>query len=307
MLFVFFLTILFYSASTAKRRHVKRRISDIQPEEKSPALEIGREQEAKEKKKKKPGRSGAKILDRIQNELLLANISMKAEEFVVLWLVVTFIPSGITALFSFNALRSFGLLLIGGLVPLFVLKHKKKKRTTAFEVQLGDALVIMCNCLRSGLSLQQAIETISKEMEAPISVEFARVSGEIKYGNNLENALNNLVDRIKSSDLMITVSAINIQRQTGGNLSDLLDTISKTIKERIRIKSELRTITAQGRITGLVIGALPLMISAVLMVINPDYLSGFFTETLGKIMLAVAAVMEGFGFLLIRRIITIEY
>ncbi len=308
-LFAFFAALLISLALTKKKRHVQRRISAIQPEDKPAVVEVGEQKAKTEGKKKNRQRraTGIRLMDVIQNELMLANVAMKAEEFSVLWLVLTFVPSGLIMLFTFNAIRSIALLAIGGSVPIIILKIKKKKRTTAFEVQLGDALVIMCNCLRSGLSLQQAIETISKEMEAPISVEFARVINEIKYGNNLENALNNLVDRLKSPDLLITVSAINIQRQTGGNLSELLDTISKTIKERIRIKSELRSITAQGRMTGLIIGCLPMMIGAVLMVINPDYMSMFFTETIGKVMVAVAVTMESFGFLIIKKIITVKY
>ena len=144
-------------------------------------------------------------------------------------------------------------------------------------------------------------------MPAPIGIEFGRVCNEIRYGATLEEALNNMVDRVKSADLMLVVSAVLIQRTTGGNLSEILSTISNTIRERIKIKGEISSITAQGRMSGLIIGSLPIAIAAILMVINPEYMTTFFTTTAGNIMLIISVVMEVLGFFAIRKVVTIEY
>ncbi len=138
-------------------------------------------------------------------------------------------------------------------------------------------------------------------------MEFGRVCNEIRYGATMEEALNNMVDRVKSPDLMLVVSAVLIQRTTGGNLSEILSTISNTIRDRIKIKGEISSITAQGRMSGLIIGSLPVGIAAILMVINPEYMSTFFTTTAGNIMLIVSVVMEVLGFFAIRKVVTIEY
>ena len=140
-----------------------------------------------------------------------------------------------------------------------------------------------------------------------IGVEFSRVCNEIRYGATLDEALENMVNRIKSPDLMLVVSAVCIQRTTGGNLSEILTTISNTIRDRLKIKGEIRSITAQGRTSGLIIGALPAFIAVALMLINPSYMSTFFTTSTGRIMLIVCVVMEIFGFLAIRKVVTVKY
>jgi tight adherence protein B len=151
------------------------------------------------------------------------------------------------------------------------------------------------------------MENVANDMPAPIGMEFGRVCNEIRYGATLDEALNNMVDRVKSPDLMLVVSAVLIQRTTGGNLSEILSTISNTIRERIKIKGEISSITAQGRMSGLIIGALPVGVAAILMVVNPEYMSTFFTTTAGNIMLIISVVMEILGFFAIRKVVTIEY
>ena len=248
-----------------------------------------------------------KLMDTVFNELVLAGIMMGPEEFTIMWICLTFGPSGISALLGANPIASITMAVLGCVVPLLFINFKKGKRRKAFEAQLSDALMVICNCLRSGLSFQQAIETIAKDMPAPIGVEFSRVCSEIQYGETLETALNNMANRIKSSDLLIAVSAVSIQRQTGGNLSKILDTISVTIKDRLKIKSEISALTAQGRTSGMIIGALPIVVAGMLMIIASDYMSMFFTTKVGRIMLVVAAVMEVLGFFAIRKVVSIEY
>ena len=234
----------------AERRQVSARVSKFTEKPKSAMYSI-------KNKKHKPGNttpniSKIKLLDIIGNELLLANILIKPEEFLVLWLIVIFVPAGLVILFTSELIPSVTLIVLGVLLPPAYIRNQKKKRTAKFESQLGDALIVIGNCIRSGLTFQQAMETISNEMDAPIGQEFTRVVREIRYGNNLEKALNNMASRVGSVDLMLAVSAVNIQRQTGGNLSVILGNISTTIKERQKIKDDIRVLTATGRISGAV-------------------------------------------------------
>lgn len=248
-----------------------------------------------------------KLVDAVFNELMAADIAMAPEEFILVWLVAITVPSGLGALFSSYFVTPLALAIVATVAPIIVIKSKKKKRTRIFEEQLGDGLMIMCNSLRSGLTFQQAMDAIAKDMTGPIAIEFARTVKEIKYGTSLEDSLNNMVHRIKSGDLLITVSAVNIQRQTGGNLSVILETIAETIKDRLRIKSEIHALTSQGRMSGLIIGALPVAIGLILMVASPDYMTMFFTTSTGRVMLIAAAVLEILGFAAINKIVTIEY
>lgn len=306
---LFFVTaFIFVSRVTESKRRISTRVTRIQPVEKSVVADFKKkDKDKKESKLRIKLFKNRKLVEVIADELILADIMLRPEEFVLIWLLLAFIPSGLTALFSGDMMASVTLAVLGAGFPLFLVRSRKKKRTLAFELQLSDALVIACNCLRSGLSFQQAMETIAKYMTAPISVEFGRVTNEIKYGKPLESALENMTHRIKSPDLMLTVSAVNIQRQTGGNLSEILETISETIKERIKIKSDIRALTAQGRISGMIVGFLPIGIGGLLMIINSSYIQMLFTENLGRVMLAVAVVMETIGFMVIRKIVNIKY
>lgn len=248
-----------------------------------------------------------KLMDTLFDALISADIMMRPEEFALIWIVITFVPAGLAALFGAGLLPSLTLTGLGAFLPLLFIKIKKDKRIKVFESQLGDTLIMMCNSLRSGFSFQQAMDNVATDMPAPIGVEFSRVCNEIRYGSTMDDALENMVARIKSPDLMLVVSAVCIQRTTGGNLSEILTTISNTIRDRLKIKGEIRSITAQGRTSGMIIGALPAFIGVALMLINPSYMSTFFTTSTGRIMLIVSVVMEVFGFLAIRKVVTIKY
>src|SRR5690606_32429750 len=145
------------------------------------------------------------------------------------------------------------------------------RRLHAFENQLSDTLNLWVNALRSGYSVLQGMEAIATELPPPISREFERVVQEVRLGLSLEQALANLVRRMPSEDLDLIVTAINIQREVGGNLAEILDIISHTIRERVRMKGEIRTLTSQGRLTGWVIGLLPLILAFLVYSINPRY------------------------------------
>jgi tight adherence protein B len=149
--------------------------------------------------------------------------------------------------------------------------------------------------------------SISEEMQEPIGKEFALTVREINMGVDMDTALDNMVDRVRSTDLMMTVAAVKIQRQVGGNLLEILVSISSTIKDRLRLKNDIRVMTAQGRMSALIIGLLPVFLALMLMIINPTYLLKFVQKPAGIAMLAVGLVMEIIGFVFVRKVVTITY
>ncbi len=202
---------------------------------------------------------------------------------------------------------------IGYLAPRLYVAGRQRSRLKAFNAGLADTVVLVGNALRAGSSLLQSLELVSRESRPPISTEFGRVVREVSFGLTLEQALNNLVERVKSDDLELLATAISIQYQVGGNLSEILETIAFTIRERVRIKGEIRTLTAQQRLSGYVVGFLPVGLLVLLMVIAPKFINPLFEKPpemyglpFGVLLLGVGGLMMAFGFVLIRRIVDIE-
>jgi tight adherence protein B len=189
-------------------------------------------------------------------------------------------------------------------------------RLARFDNQLGDMLNLVVNGLRAGYSVMQALESIGRELPDPLASEFRRVVQEMQIGLPMEAALANLTRRIPSKDLDFVVTAMNVQREVGGNLAEILDTISFTIRERVRIKGEIASLTAQGMMTGYVISALPIGLGLLLFVINRQYMLQFFLnpETMqrdqwflcGIGALATVLIMIGVGFSIVMKIVDIE-
>lgn len=242
----------------------------------------------------------------VDKSLMHADIPLKSEEFIFMVAAASLGTGTLSAVLLGNP--AFGVLLTisAALTAALWLRMAIIKRTNKFNTQIGDALVLIANSLRSGHSFLQAMDTVRKEMPPPIAREFGRTFQEMHLGTPTEEALQNLAQRVDSEDLDLVVTAVVIQRQVGGNLAEVLDNIAGTIRERIRIKGEIRTITAQGKMSGLVIGMLPPALAAILTTINPSYLKELFTHPLGLYMLATAVTMEIIGILLIRKIVNIE-
>ena len=194
----------------------------------------------------------------------------------------------------------------GVIVGLMFLDIYIKRRQKAFTNQLGDMLTMVANALRAGFSFMQAFELIAREMDAPIGREVQKVVNEVNVGATLDTALENMQKRVKSPDFELVVTAVLIQRQVGGNLAQILDTISETIQERIRMRREVMALTAQGRLSGIVLGVLPIALAGILMLINPNYLKPLFEETAGQIAMIGAIVFEVIGFFVIRKIVDIK-
>lgn len=247
-----------------------------------------------------------KLARSFDTRLTDADVPLKSEEFLVLVSAATAFFWVLAAIYTGNILLSATLIIFVPLIASFWLKSKAQRRLTRFDQQICDALVIMSNSLRSGFSFLQTMDLVRKELPPPISQEFGRAFQEMNLGTPTEEALINLMKRVKSQDLELVITAVLIQRQVGGNLAEVLDNIASTIRERVRIKGEIKTLTAQGRASGFVIGLLPVGIAAVLMVINPSYLMPLVTKPGGIMALSLAVGMEIVGIILIKRIVNIQ-
>lgn len=195
---------------------------------------------------------------------------------------------------------------LGYMLPRFYVGRRIGGRLGAFNKQLPDTITLLSNSLRAGSSFLQSIELVSRETPAPMGEEMGRVVREVNLGLGMEEALQNTVRRIKSDDLDLMVTAISIQQQVGGNLAEILDTIAFTIRERVRIKGEVNTLTAQGRMSGYLVAVLPIAIAGMINMIQPAFMQPLFTQTIGQIMLGVGIVMMAIGFFAIRKITDIK-
>jgi len=203
--------------------------------------------------------------------------------------------------------------LIGFMLPRFWLNRRKNGRLNAFNKQLPDTITLIANALRAGSSFLQAIELVVRESRPPISTEFSRVIREVNLGLPFDHALENMVRRVRSDDLELMATAISIQHQVGGNLAEILDSIAYTIRERVRIKGEIRTLTAQQRLSGYVVGFLPIGLAGFLFIAAPGFMDPMFDSRAsiiglpaGVIILLFGGFMMFIGFMLIRKIVDIE-
>jgi tight adherence protein B len=217
--------------------------------------------------------------DRVARELARADLKFKVAEYYAL----VFISTVVTALLAYIVQPIWISAVIGAIIgffiPRFYVKRQQRVRLNKFNDQLSDMLNLMVNGLRAGYSVMQALEAVSRELPAPISDEFHRVVQEMQIGIPMEKALDNLLRRIPSDDLDFVITAINVQREVGGNLSEILDNISFTIRERVRIKGEIRVMTAQVRTSATVLSLIPVFLAVALWFVSPEYIGSFFTES----------------------------
>ena len=245
----------------------------------------------------------------ISKDLAQADLKLRPTEYIFL-IVIASLGTGVLAGFLFGSII-FGVIgAVGGIfIPGLYVSRKKNGRLHQFEAQLADMLNLSVNSLRAGYSVIQALESVSKEMPNPTNVEIRRVVQEVQIGLTLDTALENLLRRMSSPDLKLIVTAINIQREVGGNLAEILDTISHTIRERVRIKGEIRVLTSQQTVTGYLIGFLPFALAGFLYLDNRKYIMRFFdpdTRTCGIPMVICGLLLIVSGFFIISKIVSIE-
>jgi tight adherence protein B len=252
---------------------------------------------------------GTDIYERISRHLARADIKFRPAEYIAL-MVVSAIGTAVVGSILFRSVPlGMGAGIFGIFIPSIYVSRAQKKRLVTFNNQLGDMINLMVNGLRAGYSTLQAMEAVSKELPAPISDEFRRVVQEIQLGISMEEALDHLLRRISSDDLDLVITAINVQREVGGNLAVILDVISYTIRERVRIQGEISALTAQGRMTAWVISLLPVVLLIFLFIANRPYFMQFFnpgTRTCGISMLVIAGLMVLAGFAVVQRIVRID-
>lgn len=247
------------------------------------------------------------ISQSMKADMNLAGIQLTPEEFVLLWIFIAFAPAALSSAVWPSMLRSVILVLTGVALPQIYLKIKISKRRALFERQLGDALMVLSNALRAGFSFQQALANAAEDLADPIGGEFRTACRELKLGMDVESTLSKVADRMASNDLRLITTAVVVQQQVGGNLSEILDTISQTIRDRLAIKRSIKTLTAQGRISGKIIGGIPMILLLMISMINPTYMTPLFETAVGKLMLAFGFVMEYVGFLVIGKIVNLKF
>ncbi|MBX3004777.1 MAG: type II secretion system F family protein [Anaerolineales bacterium] len=247
--------------------------------------------------------------DNISRELARADIKLKSGEYIILMAAAS-VFTGLFSYFFFDGSWFLALvgLIFGLFIPRFFVGFQQAKRLQKFNDQLPDMLNLMVNGLRTGFSALQAMEAVSRELPSPISDEFRRVVQEMQLGVSMETALDNLQRRITSEDLDLAVTAINIQREVGGNLAEILDTISHTVRERIRIQGEMRAITAQVKYSGRFLALMPLGLGLALWGLNRDYMMEFFKEPVlcGYLMLGVSGIMLAIGYFVLDKSSSVE-
>lgn len=235
-----------------------------------------------------------------------AGLSLTPREYFMLRVVVGAVPAVVLAVVLPIPLLALLAIPLGyGLVGFWV-KRRINSRRAKLEQQLVEVLQMMSSGLRAGFGMLQAIEGAAEQIPAPLSIELRRLIRDTAVGASLEQALEALNERVGSPDFDIVVTAIMIQRQAGGNLAEILDNVSHTMRERERIHGEIKTLTSQQRLTGYVIAGIPIGLGAMFTFINPEYMTLLFTEPLGRMMVGAAVTLELIGFMVIQKIVNIE-
>lgn len=242
----------------------------------------------------------------LSEQLQKADLKLRTSEFVA-------IQFGAVVLLALIGFLRFGfgipflaMAVVGYFLPGFYVRYRMNKRLKAFNNQLGDTLVLLSNALKAGYSFAQAIDTVAKNAVPPMSEEFSRAVREMNLGGSVEEALGNMLKRIESADFDLVVTAVAIHRTVGGNLAEILDNIAHTIRERIRIKGEVKTLTAQASASGKLITGLPIALSAFLYFVTPTYFRPMLENVIGWALLIAAAFFIFIGNLIIGRITKIE-
>jgi len=235
-----------------------------------------------------------------------AGLPLRPVEYIFFHALIVLVPSILLqVLFSKLALTLLFIILLT-ILPMLFVQVSIDRRKNRFNEMLPDTISMLAGSLRAGYSMLQAISLASEESKPPISDEFKRVLSETRLGLSIEVALNKMAARVESDDFHWMVLAINIQREVGGNLAEILDIVAKTIRERETLKRQIKTLTAEGRLSSYILIALPFAITAILLVINPGYMSLLFTNVLGWIMAGVAGILMIIGIIWMRKIVSIE-
>jgi tight adherence protein B len=243
-------------------------------------------------------------------ELDQADLRLRAGEYAALRVTTALLLFALTFMLipsrTVAVVIGIALGVVGFLAPAFLVRYRKRQRLSKLESQLEEALTLSANSLKAGFGLLQSLELAAQQVQHPLSTELRRTLHDINVGSSTEDALLAFSERANSYDLDIVITAILIQRSVGGNLAEILDTVAHTMRERARIRGHVKTVTSQQRITGYILGILPLAVMGLLFLVARDYMTPLFTTLGGQVLLVGAGVMELLGILLIKRILAIE-
>jgi tight adherence protein B len=248
---------------------------------------------------------GKSIAIRIADQLSRADLPLTVAEYILVVLVIAAI-AGLIGFWRGGLLIGGPLAIAGLFLPQFYVRGRANKRRQTFTNQLPDVLTLLVGALRAGYAMMQAMDMLIDRMPQPSSTEFARAMRAVSLGMPLTRALGDMADRVGSEDLYLVVTAMNVQQELGGNLSQILETITTTIRERIKIKREIQVFTSQQRMTGYMLAGLPIAVVVALMFINPGYISKLTEPGIMRFVLAGAVGMQILGFIVIQKIISIE-
>lgn len=326
---VFFVTLSVFNIFTSKSRAIKSRLKEIdRVAAKSDMVNLGelaadsetKEEEFTPRAKHEPDKKRYltdRYFERLADRLQKAYLLYKPKEYfllslgvgLLLVLIIIIVFGGKYA----SLTKGFGMvlvLLVGGgagfMLPDLYLTFRGKMFHNRLSKQIGDMILLISNYLRAGHSFIRAMELVSRELPSPLADEIKAFTKDMSLGASLSTALNDLEKRAQDEDLGLVITAIQIHHQIGGNLSEILDSINFTIRERIRLKGEIKTLTAQGRMTALVIGMLPVVVALIISYLHPTFMKLLVTDPMGQFMLLLAVVMEIIGIIIIRKIIEIQ-
>lgn len=299
---VFIIVYLFIKVFFEMRSTLESRLQAIE--------RLGGDRPREKKKRADKKSSERKIFFRLgkklEKDLENAGLKMDPENFMLIWLLCAAGPGMAGFLFMGNPVFGTVFLAAGLIAPKIYLSMCRSKRIALFSSQLGDALMVISNCLRSGLSIKQAMQRVTEDMPDPLRGEFQKAIVKLDYGASLDDVLREIADNMENRDMTLLNAAIGLNQKVGGSLADILDTVVGTIRERIQIRQQLKVLTAMGRISGWIIGLMPVFMLAYFMLVNPEYMGWFFVTPAGNITLAAAAVWELIGILAVRKIVNIK-
>lgn len=248
--------------------------------------------------------------DRAAIDLDRAHVNLRVGEYLLLRVLVGLLFFAFPLLFArgqvVGVLIGIPLGIVGYVLPALYIAIRTRRRVRAIDAQLVEGLTHVANSIRAGFAMLQAIDAAAQRIDPPLSEEFGRLVADVRLGSSLEDALLSMGERVGSYDLDLVITATLIQRATGGNLSEILDNVAETIRERDRIRGEIRTLTAQQRFAAWVLSLWPAVLALIFFLLNPDLMSNLWTEAAGIILLIIAGALQLMGFLTIRRIVAIE-
>lgn len=268
-------------------------------------IQVDKSLEAKLLLKKRPNKNKS-IITKLEQRLQEAALNMEIHKFFEMCGFFTLIVLAITYLLFKSYIFSLISLLLVPLIINFMLNHLKRKRLHHFTNQLPDIVDFLSSSIKSGYSLIQAINTLAKESSPPASLEFKRVVRDINLGKTYEETFDQLVERNQIEELEIVCTAILLSKETGGNLSHILNTVANTLRDRKKIMGEIKSLTAQGRLSGLILIFLPVVVFIFLWFTNPSYMDPLFTTTMGRMLLGGGIFNEIIGAVLINKIVKID-